>query len=196
MNFIKKLTLILTGAVMLLAFQNCGNSSQGPAGSPGSSCSSVDVTGGVEIRCTDGSVTFLADGEPGEDYVPFVASSFVGTYALENNSTLELLDAGNGRIAIGASDLNTVNFDGGMANHPQLPIGPFYVTNEELVGLYTPQYNRNTNDVEHDNEQSTNIDRRQDTLFNIFFGNDGKLRVRLIVYVRGEAVVDRTLKEL
>lgn len=171
------------------SYETSADGAPGERGLPG--VDGIDGTNGVDgIDGQDG-----LDGKDGEDLTPYVASSFVGNYKLINSGSINIIDAGFGRIAIKSSNIRTRNFDNGIAKHPTLPIGPHFVSDNKIIGLYSPSYSSSTNDVEHDNDQSTNITGNRDTLFDISFNNEEKLVIRIQVYVGNNLVVDRTVTE-
>ena len=135
------------------------------------------------------------DGTDGKDFTP--AISLEGYYVFPNGGVLELIEDADGRIIIyGTQRLYTVNFDSGLALHPNLPSGPHILKGGILRGEYSPTYSSTTNDVEVDGQQSTNISGKRKTVYKIWLTKSGKLKVQLMVYSSSglQLEVNRTIK--
>lgn len=123
---------------------------------------------------------------------------FEGKYELENNGYIELIQNDFDEVfIINNQKLITINFDGGLAFHPIITQGLHLITDNKIKGFYKPLYDQDINDVEVDGQQSTNINGRHDTYFEIY-KSDNLLHIHLVVYsdvTPHEILVDRIIRE-
>lgn len=149
----------------------------GPTGSQGPKGDKGDQ-GEQGVSGADGSDG--VNGQDGKDYEAPV--SMEGFFTLPNGGYIELIENADKEIVIyGTQRLYTTNFDGGLALHPNLPVGPHNLKLGIISGEYNTNYNSTTNDVEVDGGTG-NIAGVQKTYYKLWLTATGKLKIQILVY--------------
>lgn len=113
-----------------------------------------------------------------------------GYYSLPNGGFIELVRLENGSYGLfGSQRVLSVNFDGGLALHPNLPAGPHILKNGAISGVYNANYNSTTHDVEIDGTGS-NISGNRLTQYVLDLISGGRLKITLITHDSSGLTID------
>jgi len=192
-------------SLLLLFITSCGTfeGPKGHKGDTGNSCTVEEYEDGGVIVCADGTEYIIKDGEqglegsqgeqgpPGEDGQDYHPDpGFEGYWDLPNGGYLELFVTKDNRAYIyGTQRIYSVNFDDGLALHPNISAGPHFIRDSIVNGEYYTTYSSTTHDLERDGTTS-NITGSRKTVYTLKIQSDGKLRINLITYSSDGLTID------
>jgi len=178
---------------LLIFLVSCGTF-EGSNGLDGNNCITETKENHAIIQCDGQDPIVIENGKDGingengtngkdgfDATIPEVPE-FKGYWVLPNGGYLELLTTSDNRVYIyGTQRIYSVNYDGGLALHPNISAGPHYIRSGKVVGEYNANYSSSTNDVERDGSTS-NITGIRRTVYIIEVLSDGRLQLTLTVY--------------